>query len=114
MAELEEEQEEALPRNTYKGTDEAVEALAQVLEDVAKVQGKSVCKYRDESKKCTDAKIIHGREGGVQGEHVLLAGLRALHKGLSFPRSVLLRALDLVLERMKRKGEKAWEAMTKS
>ncbi len=40
-------------------------------------RGRSFCTYSDESKRLTDVKLVHGKDG-VSGNHGLLAALKEL------------------------------------
>jgi hypothetical protein len=83
-------------RNVYKGTQDE---LLQVLMPYAVTGGPSFCKYDDESKNCSDAKLKHGAKG-VEGHIAILTSLQKLHNNLSFPKVALVATLGTLLSSM--------------
>ncbi len=67
-------------RDTFSGS---VDELAAVLAPYARQNGTLICTYRDESKACSEAKLVHG-DDGVEGNHKLLHDLWKLQSNLSF------------------------------
>jgi hypothetical protein len=78
----------------------------KALRPHAVANGPSFCKYDDESKNCSDAKLKHGNKG-VEGHLELLASLQKLHNNLSFPKVALVTTLGTLLASME--DDSAWK-----
>jgi len=68
------------------------------VKPIVVARGRSFCTYADESKRLTDAKLVHGQHG-VEGHHSLLAALNGLQENLVFKKSTVEEAMDLIFEK---------------
>ena len=84
----------SLKRDHFRGdADRLVDALRPLVEE----HGPSFCRYGDESKNCSDAKLVHG-DRGVEGHHSLLGAMKALQANLVFPKIIIHKALQKIYE----------------
>ena len=60
------------------------------------------CKYADESKNVQDAKVVNG-DRGIEGHHLLLAALYGMQPNLSFSKTVMEGALDIMIKKCAKK-----------
>jgi hypothetical protein len=85
-------------RNTFNLT--AVQ-LADCLLPFAKANGPSFLKYKDESEKCNDAKVVHG-PGGIDGAKEWLQAVHALNSSMQPPcKSLAVKALKIIYNELK-------------
>ena len=82
-----------MPRERYDG---GAEPIAEAIRPLVERYGRSFVTYPDEGDSVDNAKVIEG-ESGVNEKHhdEVLSALYKLANNLSFPKSVVLKALDL-------------------
>ena len=75
--------------------------LADCLLPFANANGPSFLKYKDESKSCNDAKVVHG-PGGVDGAKEWLQAVHALNSSMQPPcKSLAVKALKIIYNELK-------------
>ena len=85
--------------------------LAEVLMPFARASGPSFLNYKDESKKCQDAKVVHGPEG-IEGSKEWLKAIQAINPTMQPPKkTTAVQALFLIYEELK--DEPKWVKLRK-
>ena len=89
----------AAERDGYKGT---AEDYSKTVIPLMEKKGLLWTQYRSAEKKISDAKLVHGEHGGVQGEIDVLAAHYNLHASMSFTKKTVEKGLVLALRHMRK------------
>ena len=98
MAASEADDDDSAGPQRFEGTAIDLEAVMMPFADA----DLAFCKYADESKNVQDAKVVNG-DRGIEGHHLLLAALYGMQPNLSFSKTVMEGALDIMIKKCAKK-----------